>query len=140
MEKLKLSAPDWCFFPKDSKPEDYYFPALRGKPMTVANVYKNFRKFLWGARISHGGRGRGPRIYDFRHTHAVHCLKKWVIQNKDLSAYLPILKTYMGHDSFEETAYYLRLTADVFPDITSKLETRYAGIIPELEGGAHETF
>lgn len=24
MEKLKLSAPDWCFFPKDSKPEDYY--------------------------------------------------------------------------------------------------------------------
>ena len=45
----------------------------------------------------------------------------------------------MGHDSFEETAYYLRLTADVFPDITLKLVTRYPGIIPELEGGAYET-
>ncbi|MAE40915.1 MAG: integrase [Psychrobacter sp.] len=119
--------------------EDYYFPALNGKPMTIGNVYKNFRRFLWRAGISHGGRGYGPRTHDFRHAYAVHCLKKWVEQEKDLTAYLPVLKTYMGHDSFEETAYYLRLTADVFPDITLKLETRYPGIIPELEGGAYET-
>ena len=120
--------------------EDYYFTVIGGKPMTIGNVYKNFRRFLWRAGISHGGRGHGPRSHDFRHAYAVHCLRKWVEQEKDLTAYLPVLKTYMGHDSFEETAYYLRLTADVFPDITSKLETRYAGIIPELEGGAHETF
>ena len=119
--------------------EDYYFPALDGKPMTIGNVYKNFRRFLWRAGISHGGRGKGPRVHDFRHTYAVHCLKKWVEQEKDLSVYLPVLKTYMGHDSFEETAYYLRLTADVFPDITLKLENSYPEIIPELEGGADET-
>lgn len=121
-------------------PEDYYFPALDGKPMTIVNVYKNFRRFLWRAGISHRGRGYGPRIHDFRHTYAVNCLKKWVEQEKDLTAYLPILKTYMGHDSFEETAYYLRMTADVFPDITLKLETRYPGIIPELEGEANEAY
>jgi len=63
-----------------------------------------------------------------------------VEQGKDLSAYLPVLKTYLGHDSFEETAYYLRLTADVFPDITLKLETWYPGIIPELEGLDDETY
>jgi integrase/recombinase XerD len=120
-------------------PEDYFFPALGGKPMTIGNVYKNFRKFLWHAGISHNGRGYGPRVHDFRHVYAVHCLKKWSEQGKDLAAYLPILKTYMGHDSFEETAYYLRLTADVFPDITLKLETRYPEIIPELEGSWDET-
>jgi integrase/recombinase XerD len=49
------------------KAEDYYFPALEGKPMTIGNVYKNFRKFLWRAGISHGGRGKGPRIHDFRY-------------------------------------------------------------------------
>ena len=119
--------------------EDYYFPATGSKPMTIGNVYKNFRRFLWRAGISHGGRGYGPRTHDFRHAYAVHCLKKWVKQEKDLTAYLPVLKTYMGHDSFEETAYYLRLTADLFSDITLKLETRYPEIIPELEGGAHET-
>ena len=120
--------------------EDYFFPALDGKPMTVGNVYKNFRKFLWRTGISHGGRGRGPRIHDFRHTYAVHCLKKWAEQEKDLTVYLPVLKTYLGHDSFEETAYYLRLTADVFPDITLKLETRYPKMIPQLEGDADETY
>jgi len=121
-------------------PEHYFFPALGGKPITIGNVYKNFRKFLWQAGISHKGRGHGPRVHDFRHTYAVHCLKKWVEQEKDLAAYLPVLKTYLGHDSFKETAYYLRLTADVFPDITLKLETCYRGIIPVLEGGAHETY
>lgn len=122
-----------------SKEIDWFFPGLNGKPMTIGNVYHNFRRFLWRAGISHGGRGTGPRVQDFRHAYACHCLKKWVLQGKDLAAYLPVLKTYMGHDSFEETAYYLRLTADVFPDITIKLEGCYPDIIPRLEGGADET-
>lgn len=103
-------------------------------------MYKNFRRFLWRAKISHGGFGRGPRIHDFRHSYAVHCLKKWTGQGKDLTAYLPVIKTYLGHDSFKETAYYLRLTADMFPDILQKLEIRYPEIIPEVEGGADETY
>lgn len=118
----------------------YYFPGLQDKPMTIVNVYHNFRRFLWRAKISHGGKGCGPRIYDFRHTYAVHCLKNWTEQKKDLTAYLPVLKTYMGHDSFTETAYYLHLTVDMFPDITQKLEIRYPGMIPELEGGSDETY
>jgi hypothetical protein len=52
--------------------------------------------------------------------------------------YLPVLSTYMGHSSFKATAYYLRLTADVFPDIILKIETKYPGITPELEGNANE--
>lgn len=121
-------------------PEDYYFPALGGKPMTIGNLYKNFRRFLWRARISHGGRGSGPRVHDLRHTHAIHCLKKWSEQGKDLTIYLPILKTYMGHDSFNDTAYYLRMTADVFPAITLKMETHYLNLIPLLEGGSDEAY
>lgn len=120
--------------------DNYYFPALNGKPMTITNVYRNFRRFLWNSRISHGGRGKGPRIHDFRHTYACHCLKKWVVQEKDLTTYLPVLKAYMGHDSFEETAYYLRLTADVFPNIIVRLEGKYPKIIPLLEGVADETY
>lgn len=123
-----------------SKPSDFFFPGLNNKPMTIGNVYHNFRRFLWRARISHGGRGNGPRVHDLRHAFACHCLKKWVVQGKDLSVYLPVLKTYMGHDSFNETAYYLRLTADVYPNITIKLEGCYPDIIPKLEGNADETY
>lgn len=113
---------------------DWFFPGLKGKPMTAGNAYHNFRRFLWKIGISHGGRGKGPRIYDFRHTFACHCLKKWVSEQKDLNAYLPVLKTYMGHDSFEDTAYYLRLTADVFPDILMKLEGCFPNIVPRIGG------
>ncbi len=123
-----------------SRGSDWFFPGLTGKPMTIGNVYHNFRRFLWRAGISHGGRGKGPRVQDFRHTYACRCLKKWVLQGKDLAAYLPVLKTFMGHDSFEETAYYLRMTADVFPDITIKLEGRYPDIIPRLGGDGDETY
>jgi integrase len=119
---------------------DWFFPGLNGKPMTIGNVYHNFRRFLWKAGISHDGRGKGPRVHDFRHVYACHCLRKWVLQRKGLGAYLPVLKTYMGHDSFEETAYYLKLTADVFPDISIKLERFYPDIIPRLEGDFDETY
>ena len=108
--------------------------------MTLGNLYKNFRRFLWRARISHRGRGNGPRLHDLRHTFAVNCLKKWVEQGCDLNVYLPILKTYMGHDSFTETAYYLRLTADVFPSLVLKLESKHPNIIPQFEGGYDETY
>jgi len=122
----------------NSDKERYFFPAIEGRPMTLSNIYHNFRRFLWKAGISHGGRGYGPRIHDFRHSFAVHCLKKWSIKGKDLMVYLPILRVYLGHDTFEETAYYLRLTADLFPDITLKLETLYPDLIPVLEGDTYE--
>ena len=63
---------------RHSAPDDYFFPLLFAKPMTLQYLYENFRKFLRFAEISHGGRGSGPRIHDFRHTYAVHCLKKFV--------------------------------------------------------------
>ena len=122
-----------------SNPEGYFFPMIDDKPLTHYNIYKNFRKFLWKAGISHGGRGSGPRIHDFRHTFAVHCLKKWSEEGKNLMTYLPILRVYLGHESFDGTAYYLRLTADVFPEITLKLEQVYSDLIPVIEGGAYES-
>lgn len=54
-------------------------------------------------------------------------------EGKDLSAYLPILKTYLGHTHFRETAYYLRLTADVYPTITAQVEQVFAQMIPAIE-------
>ncbi len=122
-----------------SHAEHYYFPIKNNIPMTLGNIYKNFRKFLWRAGISHGGKGVGPRIHDLRHTFAVHCLKKWTVEGKNLMTYLPILRTYLGHDSFEETAYYLRLTADVFPEITIKLESIYHDLIPVIGGNNNES-
>ena len=46
---------------------DWFFPGRKGLPLTLMNIDKNFRRFLWQARIPHGGRGHGPRVHDLRH-------------------------------------------------------------------------
>jgi len=43
---------------------DWFFPGTSGQPLTLGNIDKNFRRFLWQARIPHGGRGHGPRVHD----------------------------------------------------------------------------
>jgi integrase/recombinase XerD len=122
-----------------SDPNAYFFPSPNGKAITKGNVYKNFRKFLWKARISHGGWGKGPRVHDFRHSQAVGCLRRWVLEGKDLAAYLPVLKTYLGHYSISDTSKYLRLTAELYPDITAKVEQAFGHVIPAMGGHSHET-
>jgi len=120
-----------------SGPEDWFFPGYGNEPMTIGNVEKNLRKFLWQAGISHGGRGKGPRVHDFRHTMAVNCLRRWVLENKNLQAYLPILQAYLGHVSLSDTSYYLHLTADLFPNINEQVERTFGDIIPKT-GGHYE--
>jgi len=116
---------------------DWFFPGSRpGEPMTLANVYKNFRRFLWQARISHGGRGHGPRIHDLRHTFAVNNLRAWFSAGEDVNALLPVLQAYMGHCEIGDTAYYLRLTAESYPHIAALVEREYGGIVPQLTGEA----
>lgn len=115
-------------------PYQYFFPSHRGSQIPGMNIYTNFRRFLRQAGISHGGRGSGPRIYDFRHTFAVNCLKRMVLEGKDLAVYHQVLKTYMGHSFFKYTAYYLRLTKDMFPDIRQKIEAFYKAV-PSSVGG-----
>jgi site-specific recombinase XerD len=65
-------------------------------------------------------------------------LRRWVLEGKDLRAYLPVLQAFLGHVSFSDTAYYLHLTADLFPDITDKVETLFGFVVPE-EGVRDET-
>ncbi|RDY27973.1 tyrosine-type recombinase/integrase [Lachnotalea glycerini] len=118
------------------EPEKYFFPSFGEKQMTLGNVYKNFRRFLWKAGISHTG--NGPRVHDFRHAYCIYRLKEWAEQDQDLMVLIPIIRTYLGHQTFNETAYYLRWTADVFPNIRMKLEKCYEDIIPQMEDFCHE--
>jgi integrase/recombinase XerD len=114
---------------------DWFFPGRTGLPLTVGNIDKNFRRFLWRARISHGGRGHGPRVHDLRHTFAVNNLRFWFAQGQDVGALLPVLQTYMGHSSLRDTAYYLRLTAESYPDITARVQQATGDVVPPVAAG-----
>lgn len=127
-EKIHATSPD----------DEYFFMRLPGKPMTLGNVYKNFRRYLEQAGISHTG--KGPRIHDFRHTYCVNLLRKWADEGKDLMAYLPYMRTMLGHESFEETAYYLKLTAERFPYIKERMKESFPDLIKETEINEHEFY
>ena len=117
---------------------DWFFPGRAGQPLTLGNVDKNFRRFLWQARISHGGRGHGPRVHDLRHTFAVNNLRFWFAQGEDVGALLPVLQTYLGHSSLADTAYYLHLTAESYPDITARVQQAIGDVVPPVTAGPRD--
>jgi integrase len=110
---------------------EWFFPgATPSVPLTLMNVNRNFRRFLWQARIPHGGRGHGPRVHDLRHTAAVNNLRAWFVHGENVNALLPVLQTYLGHSSIGDVAYYLRLTAESYPDITARVHQAFGDIVP----------
>jgi integrase/recombinase XerD len=114
---------------------EWFFPGRAGLALTLGNVERNFRRFLWQARISHGGRGHGPRVNDLRHSFAVNNLRLWFAQGEDVGALLPVLQTYIGHSSLGDTAYYLRLTAESYPDITARVQQATGDVVPAVTAG-----
>jgi integrase len=107
-----------------------FFPAPDAGPYSLRTVYGLFRKLLLECGIAHAGRGKGPRIHDFRHTFAVHTLLRWYRDGEDLDAKLPLLATYLGHQNLLGTQRYLHLTAELFPEITARVEAAFGEVIP----------
>ena len=114
----------------DSTP--WFFPNRHGFPYSSETAYTLFRKALSIAGISHGGRGKGPRLHDLRHTYAVRVLNKWVQTGNNLTTALPFLAIYMGHEGLKASQHYLRLTATMFPELLQTAEKKYGWIIPEV--------
>lgn len=122
----------------NSPSDEYFFMIRPEQPMPLVNVYRNFRRYLDHADIPHTG--RGPRVHDFRYTYCVNLLRKWVDEGKDLMAYLPYMRTMLGHEGFEETAYYLKLTTDRYPYIKHQLKTSFPNLIKEAVFDEHEFY
>jgi integrase/recombinase XerD len=117
----------------ESSPDAPFFPNVNGNHFAERALYDPFRILLAKSGISHGGKGSGPRVHDLRHTFAVHCLKRWVLDGEDITSKLPLLSAYLGHKKISSTGRYLRLTLDLFPKIAQTLEIAYPDLIPTLE-------
>lgn len=120
--------------------ETLFFPAPDGNIYSHTAVYQKYRAALWKAGISYGGRNHGPRIHDFRHTFSVHCLRNWMRRGMDVENALPYLSAYLGHVNTQATHTYLRLTAELFPEIVIKTENFAGQVIPQPEVQEYEMF
>src|SRR6266852_1988410 len=111
-------------------PDAIFFPGPSGGPFSLRAVYTLFRQLLLQCGIPHAGRGNGPRIHDYRHLFAVHTLRRWYRDGEDLDAKLPLLATYLGHQHLSGTQRYLHLTAELFPEITTRADAAFGEVIP----------
>jgi integrase len=108
-----------------------FFVKNDNTPCGQHTASSTFRKVLWEAGIPYKGKGVGPRLHDLRHTFACHSLVAMTESGLDLYSSLPILSTYLGHRTLESTDKYVRLTAEMYPDILNKEEI-CAYVFPKL--------
>lgn len=111
---------------------EFFFPAPDGGQLANGTVYNRFRDLLWKAGIQHRGRGKGPRVHDFRHSFSVHRLAQWSREGIDLYTTIKLLSVYLGHNDLSSTQDYLRLTAEVFPDVSAKFEASFGDVFQEV--------
>jgi integrase/recombinase XerD len=105
-----------------------FYTRAPGRPIDQATVYMRFRGYLADAGISHFT--GGPHPHSLRHGFAVTNLRRWAASGQDLAVMLPYLACYMGHTDLRGTQYYLRLTADAYPDVIEKAQIRFGYVIP----------
>ncbi|WKV08584.1 tyrosine-type recombinase/integrase [Thermoanaerobacterium sp. CMT5567-10] len=111
---------------------EYFFVKKDGDQCSSDSVYRWFRRILYHAGISHGGKGKGPRVHDLRHSFSVHTLAAMAENGLDLYYSLPIISKYLGHNSLEATDKYVRLTANMYPGILNKMNSICSYVFPEV--------
>ena len=117
--------------PLGKRKSGYFFVKLDGGKCSK-NVWVWFRKCLNKAAIPYIGRWQGPRIHDLRHTFAVTSLANMAESGIDLYASLPILSNYLGHQSLKATEHYVRLTANMYPELIKDVDMICLDVFPKF--------
>lgn len=115
-----------------SSKEQHFFVSLNGSSCTSDAVYRRFRDILKIAGIPFTGNHFGPRLHDLRHTFAVTSLAQMAESGSDLYCSLPILSTFLGHQSFSATEVYVRLTAEMYPGLLKDIDRVCLNVFPEI--------
>lgn len=108
-------------------PSAPFFPSPKGFWQT-ASVGRIFRALLCDAGISRTD--DGPTLHSLRHSFACHRIMRWARAGEDVNALLPLLAAYLGHVGIRGTERYLRLTAEMMPDLREAVEEKLSWVIP----------
>lgn len=95
--------------------EQHFFLNKEGKALNthlVVSTYERLRR-VSGIR-RHDDASYQPRMYDLRHTFAVHRITGWIKHGANLNRMLPALSVYMGLAGLRTTEKYLSLTPERF--------------------------
>lgn len=106
------------------------FTMADGKPYTCDCCYRNFRRQLWRAGIPHGGKDKGPRVHDLRHTFATLSFRQLVNSGLKLQTALKFLSVQLGHYDPVVTEKYVHHCPDLLPLLADSIEKIASRVIP----------
>ena len=117
--------------PFSQSENDPFFVSLIGKACTADCISRWFQKILLSANIQRND--SAPRLHDLRHTFSVHTLANMAESGVHLYCSLPILSTYLGHQSYESTNSYVRLTSEMYPSLLKDVDMICLNVFPNTE-------
>ena len=71
-------------------------------------------------------------MHDVRHSAAVHDLAGMARAGTDMYCALPALSRFLGHQSLAATDAYVRLTADIYPELVGAVAAISSYVFPEV--------
>lgn len=122
-EKMRSLLPD----------REAFFPNTKGLFYNKCAINCWFHEFWDHLDEAKQCSGNSPRVHDFRHTYAVNRLNQWLVEDKDINAYLPYISMYMGHVNQADTDYYLHLIPEFFPVFREKADRISENLLPEVD-------
>jgi len=128
--------------PINTSDDSFFFVKLNGERCNryTSSIRRWFRKVLTKSGIVFTGDSHnhcGPRIHDIRHTTACHALAQMVDEGMDLYCSLPIISTFLGHQSLKATDLYVRLTAEMYPGLLKNADILCLNVFPRLDYEAY---
>lgn len=113
---------------------EYFFPGSNGCALSNTWIRNQFQK-CWAAANPNVSEDELPRVrvYDLRHRFASAALQRWLDNGTDLNAKLPYLRTYMGHSTFSQTAYYIHMLPENLLKSSGIDWASFGGVIPEVD-------
>lgn len=109
---------------------EYLFPSSNpDKPLQVASINTKFKEF-W-KKTSVVSDFRYPTVHSLRYSFVVKRMNLWMEEGKNLTAMMPYLSKYLGHESVENTYYYYYQIESAFKIVRQK-DLLSDCIIPEV--------
>jgi len=119
------------------KPKAFLFPtAIHDVPLTNRTLRGKFKHTILREAgvlpIDKARCARGPCLHCLRHVFAFKSFAQAERAGRSVDDSVPYLSTYLGHETLNETAKYLKFSSDLFPEALERFEDYTIDVFPEV--------
>lgn len=112
---MKRMLEEYAISRRKGRIDHHFFQDKKGDQLSYGKLEQMFRRLRRKCGIQrHDDGSFQPRMYDLRHTFAVHRIAGWIKHGANLNRMLPALAVYMGLTGLRSTERYLSLTPERF--------------------------